>query len=122
VSATITMVWVRTQFTGFHRWKDAPDEVAFLRDWHRHVFHVRLGMQVTELDREVEFFQLKAKVDSYLAAYDGFRFEMSCEQLAALLQRDFGAVLVEVSEDGECGATVFLETVMTNIQNPKELL
>lgn len=113
-----TMVWVRSQFVGFHRWKDAPDEVAFLRDWHRHIFYVRMGVQVCGLNREQEFFTLKGKLDLYLnsvfvnhGSLKNNRFEYSCEQIAHMIQKTFDAMLVEVSEDGENGATVFAETI-----------
>lgn len=120
---TCTMVWVRTQFVGFHRYRDAPDEVAFLRDYHRHVFHVRLGVQVTGLNREVEFFTLKKKVDDFLeCAYANKEFEASCEQIADNLMKVFGACFVEVSEDGECGATAFDWIEPKEINPPKDLV
>lgn len=102
-----TTVWMSTQFSGYHRWKDAPETVAFLRNWHRHVFHVKLGVAVSHGNRHVEFIQLKAAVDSYLArTYAGQSFEYSCEQLAADLLNEFKAEWVEVSEDGENGGRV----------------
>jgi hypothetical protein len=36
----MSRIQVRTSFVGVHQWKDAPDEVAFLRNLHRHVFKV----------------------------------------------------------------------------------
>ena len=100
-------VWVKTSFTGFHRWKDASAEVAYLRDWHRHVFHVRVMVEVTHDNRDVEFHLLKGKVDQYLKEdYADQHFEASCEQIAVNLLDRFNAALVEVSEDGENGATV----------------
>lgn len=119
---TCTMIWIRTQFVGFHRYRDAPDEVAFLRDWHRHVFHVRLGVQVTGLNREVEFFTLKKRVDNYLTAYANKQFESSCEQIADNLMKVFGACLVEVAEDGENGATAFDWIEPREIPVPKDMI
>ena len=102
-----TVVWVSTLFEGFHRWKDAPNDVAFLRSFHRHVFDVKLGIEVGDDNREVEFFQLKKKVDEYInKTFEGQQFEFSCEQIAKLLLTRFSASFVEVSEDGENGATV----------------
>ncbi len=102
-----TIVWVGTMFEGFHRWVDAPDDVAFLRDYHRHIFEVRLGIAVTDTNREVEFFQLKRKVDGFiLDNYEGRYFEFSCEQIAEVLLNEFKADFVEVSEDGENGAII----------------
>lgn len=105
----MTTVFVRTQFVGYHRWKDAPDHVAFLRDYHRHVFHVEVEVPVTGLNREVEFFTLKQVVDDFLLAhYEGQYFEKSCEMIANRLADKFNATYVEVSEDGENGARVRL--------------
>lgn len=101
-------IWVTARFEGWHRWKDAPDECAYLRDWHRHMFHIKLGVQVTHANRDIEFIGLKAKLDTHLRTYTGYekRFELSCEQIALALQVVFNASFVEVSEDGENGALV----------------
>jgi hypothetical protein len=102
-----TVVWVTTRFVGYHRWKDAPDNVSFLRDYHRHVFHVQVAVDVLGHDREVEFFTLKSRVDAYIDHnWAGRKFDASCEHIAADLQKQFGAAWVEVSEDGENGAVV----------------
>lgn len=102
----IQYVWARTSFVGFHYWADAPDEVKFLRDAHRHVFHVKLSV-ATSKDREVEFLTLKRRLDVYLReVYEGQTFPASCERIAKTLMNHFNADIVEVSEDGECGATV----------------
>lgn len=101
-------VYVTTRFEAFHRWVDAPDEVAFLRAWHRHVFHVKLTIRVEGLNRSVEFILLKRAVDKYIREkLEGKYFEASCEMIAADLAQHFGATCVDVSEDGENGATVF---------------
>lgn len=98
-------VWIRTQFTAFHRWKDAPDDVKFLRDWHRHVFHVKIAVEVGHNDREVEFFQFKKKVEQYCRIrLENQCFEKSCEMIAEELLNEFSAAFCEVSEDGENGA------------------
>jgi len=102
-----TVVWIQTSFEGFHCWKDAPREVMFLRSDHRHIFHVKLGVQVVHQDRDVEFFQLKKRVDDFIKEhYQGKWFRYSCEQIAGQLLTKFDADFVEVSEDGENGATV----------------
>ncbi len=100
-------VWITTRFTAFHRWLEAPNKVAFLRDFHRHVFHVRLEMAVNHANRDIEFIQLKQDVDGFIQArWEGQYHEMSCEVFALTLLDRFGACCVEVSEDGENGARV----------------
>jgi len=100
-------VWVKTSFVAFHRWIDAPQHVLFLRNWHRHVFNVKLIVPVRLLDREVEFFTLKGSIESYLQyKWAGQYFEASCEQIAFDLLEKFKASRVEVDEDGENGAEV----------------
>ncbi len=101
------VVWISTSFIGFHRWKDAPDATSFLRDWHRHKFNVKVGVCVNHENRQIEFFDLKEKVDLYLRVhYEGQKFASSCEHIACELFDKFNAELVTVDEDGENGATV----------------
>jgi hypothetical protein len=117
---TIVKRWVtvRTSFKGIHNWPGCPhEEVSFLRHPHRHVFHIQLSIEVSETDREIEFFILQKTVDKILAE----RFEeeegivmlgaMSCEMIADAI---YSAVTEEypgrnmrisVSEDGENEAT-----------------
>jgi len=95
-------VRVRSQFVGWHKWTDAPDNVAFLRDFHRHVFKVELVVPVRHGDREVEFFTLQKQLDGFLARnYAGRKFLESCEQIAENIGVNFQAHEVTVSEDGE---------------------
>lgn len=105
---TKTIVWISTAFQAWHRWKDAPDDVSFLRDFHRHLFHVKVGVEVNHGDREVEFFTFKRRVEDYIHKVyaDQPRLEVSCEMIAADLLKAFSAQEVTVSEDGENGATV----------------
>jgi hypothetical protein len=107
---TTCSVFVTTQFEGFHCWPDAPDEVAFLRDRHRHIFHVRMEWPVMHDDREFEFILLKRNLDQCIA---GLLFDReytrtwSCEQWAReLIAMNPPASSCEVSEDGENGARV----------------
>lgn len=106
--AQTVLVWARTRFVGFHRWKNAPESVSFLRMYHRHEFHVEVGKTVLLLDREIEFTELKRKVDDLLTTYSGYdnRFDHSCEQLAEIILVKMDMDYVTVSEDGENGATV----------------
>lgn len=111
-------VFVQTQFEGIHCWPEAPDEVAFLRNPHRHIFHVKVYVEVWHNDRELEFIMLKHRINEYLGQYisDGV-WQMgrtSCEDVAEMLvtflrgQYSCRFVRISVDEDGENGC--FLDT------------
>ncbi len=102
-----TSIWVSHLFEGFHRWDKAPEDVAFLRNTHRHLFDVKVGMSVGHDDREIEFFQLQREVATYCKThFERDMGELSCEMIAKQLLTEFDASFVEVSEDGENGAIV----------------
>lgn len=108
-----TFIEVRFQVKGKHHWPDAPDEVAFLRDMHRHTFHFRVRLAVCHLNRAVEFIMFR-DLCRQAFSYPGYDTTMdfgtkSCEQLAMTLHcflqkhSDVGPAVKEigVSEDGE---------------------
>jgi hypothetical protein len=64
--ATETGIQVKTNFVGWHHWPDAPKEVKFLSYRHRHIFNVTVFIPVSHDDRDLEFFLVKAEIDSYL--------------------------------------------------------
>lgn len=99
-------VFCRTSFEGFHRWPDAPDEVAFLRDRHRHIFHVEAWKPVTHESRDIEFILLKREVDHIIKSklLGGSVSFWSCESWAMFLADALGLSKCIVSEDGENGA------------------
>jgi 6-pyruvoyl-tetrahydropterin synthase len=106
-------VYCTTRFEGFHCWPQAPKEVAFLRDPHRHEFHVRVEVGVDHLDRDVEFILLKREVDRILGRLRNSpeAEHWSCEHYAASLWANLRAlgyapVRIDVSEDGENGAVL----------------
>lgn len=106
-------VFARTQFEAIHNWPGCPfEDVAFLRDLHRHIFHVEIHVPVYHDDRDVEFIKLKRDVDSFInTTYPidpakNYRDigHTSCEMIArTLLEQWPNATLIEVSEDGENG-------------------
>jgi hypothetical protein len=119
-----TYVYAYVQFEGFHRWKDAQHiaQVNYLQYWHRHMFHVHVYIEVGGLNREVEFIQLKEKVNNFVQSeYAGKSFEFSCEQLAKQIADRFDAVMVRVSEDGENGALLLREEIESNIGSARKL-
>jgi hypothetical protein len=104
-------IFVTTRFEGYHRWRDAPDMVSFLREWHRHIFHVKVVVNVEHGDRDVEFIMLKWVIENYVRdKYQGQQFEFSCEAIAGDImdhfRRFYSVSQVMVSEDGENGAIV----------------
>ncbi len=117
---TQSTIFVRTSFVGFHKWGNAPSEVAYLQNLHRHVFNVEVRVRVTHDDRQVEYHMLKRDVIGVLhrrwsGVTPGLREyvlgETSCEQLAKYLLQDlvalnYAAISVQVDEDGENGSLV----------------
>ena len=107
-----TTIETLNEFVGYHCWPDAPQEVAFLRSPHRHVFIVRCEFPV-EASRALEFFMQERKVRSffefkYYHDEAGYRFEArSCEEIAREVLEAFPeASACSVSEDGREAARV----------------
>lgn len=95
---------VTYQCDGFHRWAAAPDDVAFLRNKHRHLFKVRVGIPVTHNDRDREFFMERDKVMDILLNHQ-WNDAGSCEMIAEKILVGLPyAKWAEVWEDGENGA------------------
>lgn len=106
-------IWITTQFVGFHKWPDAPDEVAYLRDYHRHRFGVKVAIVVKHSNRDVEFLTFKRQLENYIdSTFKDKYFEYSCEHIAEMICKFISTVLlhivlyVNVDEDGENGASV----------------
>lgn len=110
-------VYVNFDKVGFHRYPDAPEEVAYLRDIHRHVFEFKVSISVFHDDREIEFHMFKNWLTSL---YDGGALqvdykscEMLCKDLLDQVLTKYNCaerrVVIEVSEDGECGAVLISE-------------
>ena len=109
-----TFAEVNTRFTGEHKWPDAPDEVAFLRNYHRHEFHVRVTVEQMHNDRDVEYIMLKRALNDFLDEWPQKLGSKSCEMMAEEILEDFllseygndRRYTVEVLEDGENGGGV----------------
>ena len=116
------VIWVTFDKVGFHKYPDAPDEVAYLRDRHRHVFKFRVTLEVEHDNRAIEFHMLKnwlvSLYDTGALEVDYKSCEMLAEDLLSKISGKYGTIeigpghqiqrrlSVEVSEDGECGAIV----------------
>lgn len=113
-----TYITVKNQFEGIHRYKDAPEEVYFLRDYHRHIFTIKTKIEVFGEDRELEFILVKRLIDNFLTIKkEGKTFwlldNMSCEQIGLMLwnflKQKYGKerkITIEVSEDDENSAII----------------
>lgn len=117
----VTSIVVRTTFEGLHHYPGAPDEVAYLRQTHRHIFQVTVELEVFSDDRELEFIMVQHMVNEFLRAKvdpnDGVWHmgRLSCEQVAVqigeYLRKEVSGphdryCKVSVFEDGENGAVV----------------
>ena len=89
------------------------DDVSFLGFPHRHMFHVRVEIQVFHNERDIEFIQFKRWLERQYTGEGTLQFNgKSCESIA----EDLGAVImtrypdrdlsIQVAEDGENGATL----------------
>lgn len=106
-----TDIYITYSCEGFHRWKDANGKRSYLASLHRHLFQVKVIIEVFHEDREVEFHDLlsicKNESQVFISEHD-----WSCETHAKYLveklktKYDGRTITVEVSEDGECGAIV----------------
>lgn len=94
------------QWEGYHRWPGAPpgSPLGFV---HRHLFKGRAWAVVAGPNREIEFIDLKHKVEIYAKLAELAEWSTaSCEQMAENILRHFPELLaVEVTEDGENGAS-----------------
>ena len=114
----VACIIVTTRREYFHAWPNAPEEVAFLRHPHRHVFHVKLTLPVAHSDREKEFFivqrWMKQTLDAKVGKEGQSLGSMSCEDIATLVAEEAHKVWetiveCEVWEDGENGARVTVD-------------
>lgn len=104
---------VKSQFEWFHKYKNAPKEVEFLRNLHRHNFGIIVKIEVNDLDRELEYFLVKREIDKIIQKFKkDSKQEESCETMAEYIL-DFlelkyknRPIEVEVNEDGDCGSII----------------
>ena len=115
----MTTIWVQTQFAGLHYWPEAVKRVEYLKYPHRHIFHVRVEIEVTELNREIEFLQFKDELTKFcIGSFCDEITTYSCEQMCEYILKwlclsafkditDFKdrVYSISVSEDGENGAS-----------------
>ena len=111
----MTSIAIRTQFKGLHKYENAPVEVAYLRDLHRHVFYVEVEMRVETTERDLEFILVRNALDDYLEHKAQFEETFSCERMAneicLFLIKQYGERSMKccVYEDNENGGCVYYE-------------
>lgn len=105
-------IFVTFQKEGIHRYPDAPEGVEFLRSPHRHIFHFRVTVGVFHNDRDIEFILFKRELEALYSdatlQVDYKSCEMLAEDLIDYIRKAYPdrKITVEVSEDGENGATL----------------
>ena len=103
-------IYVTFDRVGFHCYPNAPDEVAYLRERHRHLFKFKVEINVEHNERDIEFHMFKSFVEDLYPV--GECQGKSCETMASEIACHISSkypnryITVEVSEDGECGAKV----------------
>lgn len=108
-----TAIKVQFDFEGFHLYSGAPSEVEFLKNLHRHLFNIKVTIEVTHEDRELEFFIVRRQLIDLVNRLYPNRIVGSCEMMAKdiyyfvkhtykkLDKTGDRLVEVEVSEDKE---------------------
>lgn len=112
-----SFIVVRDQIEGFHYYPEAPEDVIFLRQQHRHIFHVSFRVDVRHANRELEFIIVKRHLKAVLSDFmrERSRSVFSCEMLAEHVIHKMGQrlntldreMMCSVFEDGENGAEVY---------------
>ena len=101
-------IWITTSFEGYHSYPDAPEEVSFLRNKHRHMFHFRIYIEVFHDDREIEFFMFKKDVEGMIRyiSINNKSCEMISDELHSAIKAKYPnrTMMIEVSEDLENGS------------------
>ena len=104
-------IYVTFQKEFIHQYKDAPEEVAYLRYPHRHIAHIQVKVEVFDNDREIEFIVFKHWLEEHITINK--LTNRSCETIAELIidqiqslykDRDIEVI---VSEDNENGCQLY---------------
>ena len=105
---------VRHEFEGFHMYPGASSidpRISFLEDRHRHIFKVKTKIEVSHLDRELEFFLVKWNIATFIQSSEmnNKSCEMIAEDILGFVISQYGSnreIEVTVSEDGESDGIV----------------
>ncbi len=116
-----TKIWVTFQRKGLHFYPQAAtdpalQDVKYLGHEHRHLFKFVVGIQVFHDDRELEFHQFLNWIENLYDSKTLHLNHKSCEMIADDLAEQIAAcypgrqLMIDVSEDGEAGATAEYQT------------
>lgn len=101
-------IFITTQFEGFHQYPNAPYEVSFLKNKHRHIFKLKIWISVNHNDRELEFIMFKWFIDKLIQKnnFNNMSCEMISDELYEKINKEYPSreVRIELSEDGENGS------------------
>jgi hypothetical protein len=120
-------IFVRFQKEGIHKYPAAATDpalatgdeydVSFLATPHRHIFHFEVTIEVFHNDRDIEFIQFKRWLENqYSQSILELNYK-SCEMISDDLYEVIATrypdrnIIIQVSEDGENGATIVYNTV-----------
>ena len=108
-----TNIIVNTSFNAIHHWPGCDIEgVEYLRNKHRHTFHVKVKAKVNHDDRDIEFIDFKKLLDAFLNSnYNGKDIgAKSCEMICKEIESRFKGILnyVRIMEDDENGAELII--------------
>lgn len=116
MNSKVKYIWVTFSREGIHYYPQALEDpkladVSFLGYPHRHIFHVRVDLEVFQNDRDVEFIQFKRWLESLYSSDGELNFNhQSCEMigdaLANIIKDKYPGrkVKISVSEDNENGS------------------
>jgi len=104
---------VKLDIEGVHKYPEAEN---YLKNLHRHIFRIIVKKEVSHNNREIEIINFKKAIKNYLIikygvnksyAYQYLKFgNMSCEDIAEKILKQFNCTSVKVLEDNENGAEV----------------
>ena len=106
-------IWITHQLDGVHNYPNAPEQVDFLRNKHRHTFMLKIWIEVFNNDRDIEFYMFKDFIKS--RTIDGDYGSGSCEEISDNINLFIKErypnrnVMIDVSEEGIQGSFKFYE-------------
>jgi hypothetical protein len=116
-----TFIYANIQKEGFHNFPEAATlpqfatgdkyDVSHLALRHMHYFFIKVWIEVTHSNRDVEFIQLRRRLEEYYGPgtveFGSKSCEMIAEDLKGMLQHYYlGEIRIDVSEDNLNGAYV----------------